>query len=332
MDWKLLEELSALFGPSGYEDEVKDFLISRLKGFAYEEDHFGNLIFHREGEKKGRRIAVVSHIDEIGFIVHYKGPGTFVKLTPIGGWDKRIPISTRVKIKTDSGYVFGVFASIPPHLKRNGSISEDVDITDMWVDVGENYDRVNVGDPAVIDCCFFRISENQFMGKAFDDRVGSFINYHLIRNSSPLYETHFIFSLQEEAGLRGATALSMERRYDFVIVLECTSADSPYLPEDKQSSFLGKGPVITIADRSVIVKQRIWKAIAGRAESLNIPYQFKRPLIGGTDAGAIYRTSPNVAVVSVPARYIHTPLQIVDRRDIENTYKLVKSLVEEPII
>ncbi len=329
MDWNLLETFSTLFGPAGYEDEVRDFLVQKLKGYDVEEDHFGNIIVVREGIERGKRMAVVSHIDEVGFIVHYLGPGSFIKLTPVGGWDRRIPPGTRVKIKTDSGFVYGVFASIPPHLRMGEAA--DVEISDMWVDVGENKDRVKVGDPAVIDCCFIPISENQFMGKAFDDRVGSFINYHLIKYSSPRYETHFIFSLQEEAGLRGAHALARERKYDFVLVLECTGADSPYVSADKQSSYLGKGPVITIADRSVIIKRRIWKALQERAEKLGIPYQFKRPLIGGTDAGAISPTSSNVAILSVPARYIHTPLQIVDKRDIEATYKLAKDVVEIPI-
>ncbi len=317
MDWHLLEELSSLFGPAGYEEDVRRFLMERLSDYHVEEDHFGNITVKREGRVKGKRMAVVSHIDEVGFIVHYTGPGTYVKLTPVGGWDRRIPPGMRVKIRTDEGFVYGVFASIPPHLRMGEAA--DVDIADMWVDVGENRDRVKVGDPAVIDCCFLRISEHQFMGKAFDDRVGAFINYHLIRHSEPLYETHFIFSLQEEAGLRGAQALSLERKYDFVLVLECTGADSPYVPPDKQASRMGEGPVITIADRSVMVKRRIWKELQRRAEKLNIPYQFKRPLVGGTDAGAISPTSSNVAVLSVPARYIHTPLQLVDRRDIEAT-------------
>ncbi len=329
MDWKLLEDLSNLFGPAGYEDEVKDFLLERLRDYRVEEDHFGNIIVVREGRIRNRRMAVVSHIDEVGFIVHHVGTDSFVKLTPVGGWDRRIPPGTRVRIKTDRGFVYGVFASIPPHLRMGEQA--DVDIVDMWVDVGENRDKVRIGDPAVIDCCFVSISENQFMGKAFDDRVGSFINYHLIKHSSPMYETHFIFSLQEEAGLRGAHALSLERRYDFVLVLECTSADSPYVPREKQTSFLGRGPVITIADRSVIIKRRIWKALEERARNLSIPYQFKRPLVGGTDAGALSLSSSSVAVLSVPARYIHTPLQIVDKRDIEATYRLAKDVLENPI-
>jgi len=309
--------------------KVKEFLKSKLRGFHVEEDHFGNLIFIKEGQLKGKRMAVISHIDEVGFIVHYVGKDSFVKLSPVGGWDKRIPPGTRVKIKTESGIVYGVFASVPPHL-RMGDVM-DVEINEMWVDVGENYHRVKVGDPAVIDCCFIPISENQFMGKAFDDRVGAFINYHLIKHSKPLYETHFIFSLQEEAGLRGARALASQRHYDFALIVECTGADSPYVPPDKQSSYLGKGPVITIADRSVIVKRHIWKGLQERAEKLGIPYQFKRPLVGGTDAGALSYTSSNVAIISVPARYIHTPLQLVDKRDIEATYKLAKNVVENPI-
>ncbi len=325
LDVSILKELSEAFGPSGDEDDVKRVVLKYLEDLEHKEDRFGNLIFFRKGRHSTRKFMVVSHMDEIGFMVYFKRD-TYVKLMPVGGWDHRILLAHRVKIKTKQGFVYGVFSSVAPHVQRSESFQYPSSVERYYVDVVGNHDKVSIGDMAVIDYPFTQLSENYFLGKAFDDRVGCFLNILLAKHSQPYYDTYFVFTVQEEVGLRGAFALGIDA--DLALVLECTSADSPYLEDDQQVSYLSKGPVLTIADRSIIVKKDILRWLENKAKKHGIPYQFKRPFTGSTDAGAIARYGLNSIVVSVPARYIHSPLQIVDLRDIEHTYNLAKVVVE----
>ncbi|MEO0144093.1 MAG: M20/M25/M40 family metallo-hydrolase [candidate division WOR-3 bacterium] len=324
MNYQLLKKLSEAFGPSGFEDEVKDIIKYELKGLEFFEDNYGNLIFYKSGKNNSKKILIEAHIDEIGFMVYAKNNG-YIKLAPLGGWDARILLSHLVKIKTNYGFVYGVFSTVPPHLgKSNFEINE---VEKLIVDVGDNYDKVEIGDVGVIDYGFREISDNIIIGKAFDNRVGTYILIELAKNVNNYYDTYFVFCVEEEVGLRGARALIEHLNFDIAIIIETTSGESPYLSKEEQSSYISKGPVITLADKSVIVKPSLLKEILSSFKKYDIPYQIKRPLISSTDAGMLNTKAPSI-IISVPARYIHTPIQMAHKNDIKLTYEFLKKFLE----
>ncbi len=324
MNYQLLKKLSEAFGPSGCEDELKEIIKSELSKLENFEDKYGNLIFYKKGKDSSKKVLIEAHIDEVGFMVYSKSNG-YIKLAPIGEWDAKILISHLVKIRTRNGFVYGVFSSVPPHLEKIKFEIESVE--KLFVDVGDNYDAVEIGDFAVIDYGFREISENLIMGKAFDNRIGTFILIEIAKNVNNYYDSYFVFCTEEEVGIRGARALVEHLDFDLAIILESTSAESPYVSDDEQSSFISKGPALTVADKGTIIKPKLLKEFIELFKKYEIPYQIKRPLIGSTDASALNIKAPSI-VISVPVRYIHTPLQIASKNDIKLTYEFLRRFLE----
>jgi endoglucanase len=164
-------------------------------------------------------------------------------------------------------------------------------------------------------------------GKAFDDRAGCAVLVELLRGERFRFDLHAAFTVQEEVGLRGAGVAAYAIEPDCAFALEGTIADD--LPKEKDASpttQLGKGPAITVMDRSVISDRRLLRLLTATAEELDIPYQFKQPGIGGTDAGAIHRSRAGVpsVTVAVPCRYIHSPVALLSLEDFDNTVRLMR--------
>jgi len=326
IDLNLLSMLSNAFGVSNFEDDVRSIITNFIESYnyTYTVDLKGNISVFKDIPNEEFKVALVSHIDEVGFIVSEKYKYPYVKVEPIGGWDIRNLLSSKVVIKTKSGYVKGVFASLPPHIKKDFNLKE---FNDLYVDVDCNYDLVDVGDPLTLESYFEVISPYSVIGKAFDNRVGTYINLHLLKNIDPSVDVLHIFTVQEELGLRGARFILNNEKFnaDLIIILETTSGESPYT--DSQVSYVSKGPVLTIMDKSYIANPKLIDFVKFIANSLDIPLQIKKPNIGGTDAGYLQDLG-NTIVISVPAKYIHTNYQIVHLTDIQNTIKLVKNIIQ----
>lgn len=326
IDLDLLASLSNAFGVSNFEDDVKNIITNFIENYnyTYTVDIKGNITVFKDIPQEEFKVALVSHIDEVGFIVSEKVKYPYVKVEPIGGWDIKNLLSSKVVIKTKTGYVKGVFASLPPHIKKEFNIKE---FSDLYVDVDCNYDLVDMGDPLLLESYFEVISPYSVMGKAFDNRVGTYINLHLLKNIEPFVDVLHIFTVQEELGLRGARFILNNERFraNLIIILETTSAESPYT--DSQVSYVSKGPVLTIMDKSYIANPKFIEFVKFIANSLDIPLQIKKPNIGGTDAGYLQDLA-NTIIISVPAKYIHTNYQIVHLTDIQNTIRLVKNIIQ----
>lgn len=325
IDLDLLASLSNAFGVSNFEDDVKNIITNFIENYnyTYTVDIKGNITVFKDIPQEEFKVALASHIDEVGFIVSEKMKYPYVKVEPIGGWDVKNLLSSKVVIKTKSGYVKGVFASLPPHIKKEFSVKE---FSDLYVDVDCNYDLIDIGDPLLLESYFEVISPYSVMGKAFDNRVGTYINLHLLKNIDPFVDVLHIFTVQEELGLRGARFILNNERFraNLIIILETTSAESPYT--DSQVSYVSKGPVLTIMDKSYIANPKFIEFVKFIANSLDIPLQIKKPNIGGTDAGYLQDLA-NTIIISVPAKYIHTNYQIVHLVDIQNTIKLIKNII-----
>jgi endoglucanase len=328
----MLKEMSELMGVSGDESRVREYLRDKIAKHVAEiaEDAYGNLIV-RKGKPGKPRILLAAHMDEVGFMITGIEKNGLLKFHAIG----MIPgvlMAKRVLIGKER--VPGVIGHKPIHLTKEEEMEKIPETKDLFVDIGvsskdEASKLVRVGDYACFDTQF---SENgDFIeGKAFDDRIGCFILLQLIMKTDlPLY---YAFTVQEEVGLRGARIAAYRVNPDVALAVDTTaSGEWPTEKDVAQYPVIGKGPIITIADRSAICDEKVVGLIRRTAEEMDIPYQMKKPMIGGTDAGAMHliRAGVRAAVVSVAARYIHSPLAVASKKDIRSAIKLIDHSIQK---
>ncbi len=327
---EFLKRLCDAPGVSGYEDAVRDILIDAVGPYAdsVHTDHLGNLYMTKGQEKQGPHLMFAAHTDEVGLMVERIDDEGFIKFMTLGGIDPRVLPAKRVRIGKEC--ICGVIGIKPIHLSDKEESKKVMPISDLRIDIGassrsETERFVDVGDPIWFDTSFEQWGDI-LKAKAFDDRAGCYMMTKLIRHEFRFPVT-FVWTVQEEVGLRGARIAAARVRPDIILVLEGTGAGD--VPTDKDVArrpFLGKGPVITILDRTVVCNQRLVELLTDTADREHIPWQFKRPLVGGTDAGAAVRVKPlHAAVLAIPARYIHSPVALANVKDIINTIELVKA-------
>lgn len=328
----MLKELCEIIGVSGDEEKVREFIKENICKDVDEisEDAYGNLIVRKGRIKKGRRILLTAHMDEVGLMVTGIDKNGLLRFKTIG-----VPPETwsAKRVLIGKNRIPGVVGHKPVHLADKEELKRRVQDESLFIDVGaasqEEANRlVEIGDTGTFDTPFYE-NHHLIFGKALDNRIGCYILIHLIKNTD--LGCHYAFTVQEEVGLRGAMIVAYRVSPDMAIAIDTTSSGE--FPSEKdlpQYPVLDGGPVITIADMSLICDRRIVTLIERTAKENGIPLQHKQPMIGGTDAGSIHLTKEGIpsGVISVPARYIHSPLSIASRKDIELTVKLVLSSVE----
>jgi putative aminopeptidase FrvX len=337
----LLRTLSDAFGPSGFEDEVRDILHGMVEPLVDDlrTDVMGNLIATRRGTGP-LTLMLDAHMDEIGFMVSHVEEGGFLRFTQTSGWDQRIIPANALTIRTvDGDFVKGMIGVQPPHITPPADREKPIKPEDLFVDVGAtSADEVaqmgvRVGSPAVIAYPFEHIRDDVIMGKALDDRAGCAIvvkTLEALQGEDLDVTVVAAFTVQEEVGLRGAGTAAYQIAPDIALALETTiAADTPGVAGPKQITRQGKGPVISVMDNGLIVPRRFVHALTSTADDERIPWQFKTPPAGGTDAGAIHRSRGGVlsGVVSLPGRYIHSPYALLRLSDFEHAVRLVTAFV-----
>jgi endoglucanase len=334
---ELLKNLSESFGLSGFEDDVRKVIRNRVEPLADDvyTDPLGNLIV-TVNPGKDFILLLDAHMDEIGFMITYIEAQGFLRFSPVGGWDERLLPGLRVVVRTREGKnVIGTIGSTPPHIQDPEESKAPLKRDDLFIDVGaasvENIVQmgIRVGNPVVPYAPFVEMDHERIMGKAFDDRVGCAALIRVLeafQKNRPDFSLTACFSVCEEVGLRGAKTAAFQVHPTVALAVEGTvAADTPGISRHKNPAILGKGPAITVADRSIIVHPKLARFIEETASDTKIPYQIKTPLFGATDAGAIHITREGVptGVISVPCRYIHSPNIIMSIEDFENTVQLV---------
>lgn len=330
----LLKRLSEACGGPGQEDEVRNLIRDEVTPLVDEisTDALGNLITLRRGNQEGPRVMIAAHMDEVALMIMAIESSGLLKFNPIGGIDPRVLVAKTVVIGKNR--VPGVIGSKPIHLQRPEEREKAISINEMFIDIGvsiksEAEKLVKIGDLAYFSTKFAEIGNDKFKGKAFDDRVGCSLLIDLLhdRYDFPLYG---VFTVQEEVGLRGAGVAAHRIQPDIALVLEGTTAsDVPETPEHKHATSVGKGPCITIMDSSVIPDPRLVATLLQIASENEIPVQIRRNTAGGTDAGKIQssRSGVRVATISIPCRYIHSPVAVMSKADYDNALKLVKAFL-----
>ncbi len=328
----ILKDLSEAIGVSGEEGGVRAVLLDAVQGLADEVrvDTMGNVLAVKRGAGRDRmRVMVAAHMDEIGLMVVGHDSDGFLQVRAVGGIDPRLLPGTLFQVGSD--HIPGVVGIKPIHLVEDEEEEKVAKIEDLVLDIGaKSKDEAKRLAPIGTYAAFttrFRKRGRVVSGKAFDDRVGCAVLVELLRGERFRFDLHAAFTVQEEIGLRGARVAAYAIEPDCAFALEGTIADD--IPKDKDVSpttQMGKGPAITIMDRSVIADRRLVRLLTDTADEIGIPYQIKQPGIGGTDAGAIHQTREGVpsVTVAVPCRYIHSPVALLSLDDFENTVRLMR--------
>jgi endoglucanase len=232
----------------------------------------------------------------------------------------------------------GLIGAKPPHVLSEEERKRAIPLDELFIDIGAaNQNEAKekgcrVGMMGVFDVEFTELGGGYLKGKAFDDRAGCFVMAEVFKalSDSPC-NVVAVGAVQEEVGLRGARTAAWEADPDTALALEGTFAvDTPGVRPSDMVSRLRSGPVLTIADGGLIADPKILKALIETAESGSIPYQFKKPLMGGSDASVIHLTKGGIptGVVSVPCRYIHGSASIIHVDDLQNTIRLVEAYIK----
>ena len=333
----LLKELTQINGVSGDEGRVADFIISQIRPYADDitVDSMGNVIAFKKGRATtGKTVLVSAHMDEVGLILSDITDKGFLKFRKVGGIDDRILLTQRVNVLSDSGEVPGVIGIKAVHLQSKAEREKVVPSDSMYIDIGakdkkEALKYVSKGDYIAFDSDYTEFGDGCIKAKALDDRVGCAMMAELIKNTYD-NDIYFCFNVQEEVGLRGARVVAHRINADVAIVLESTTAsDAPHGEEHLYCTVQGQGPVISIMDRTSYTDKLLGKFVADVAKDNGIAYQHKRTVSGGNDAGAIQTSASAVRVcnISLPCRYIHSPVSTAKKCDIDAMYKLADKVL-----
>ncbi len=336
---ELIEKLSNAHGISGYEGEVSNIIKEELEDYVDEVkvDRMGNIICVKNGSEFTQMIA--AHMDEIGFMVKYIEESGYLRITPIGGWFSQSALNQRVILHGKKGKVLGVLGCKPPHFMKDDERKKVIEIRDMFIDIGaESKDEVkewgiDIGTPVTIDRDCKRLGKF-ITGKAMDDRAGVAVMIEALKRTKTDATVFAVGTVQEEVGLKGARTSAYRITPDVALALDTApSTDFPGAENVKIDVKLGKGPVITVADasgRGLIAPKRILDWLVETAERNKIEYQLEVGEGGTTDATAIHLTKEGIptGVISVPARYIHTPVEVISLKDLDVSAELVARALE----
>ena len=336
----VLEKLSNTNGVTGREDKVRNLMKDYLKPYVDEirEDRLGNLIAFKKGKKDAPTVMLAAHMDEVGLMIKNITSKGFLQFAKIGGMDDRVLLAQKVIVHTEKAPLSGVIGAKPVHIQKEEERKKVIEADRLFIDVGaknkEEAEKmgIQVGDVASFDTKFVRIGKDVVLGKAFDDRVGCTIMVEALKRlQNAECSIYAVGTIQEEVGLRGATIAAFQVAPDIGIALDATVAgDTPGVKEGDAPAKMGEGPVVTVADAGLIAHPKVLRLIVDSAKENKIPYQLETGIRGATDAARIALTREGVpsGVISVPARYIHSPVAILDLEDVEKAVKLVVAAVE----
>ena len=341
MDYALLKRLTETVGPSGCENAVWELMAETLREMGdrveIKRDPLGNLIAHIQGD--GPRVLLTAHMDEVGLIVSKIEPQGFLRVMTLGGIDPRVLYGQTVVVHGRS-VVRGVVGTEPPHLRSGDSNAgqKSVSIDDCFIDLGlppeKVEDLVRIGDVITYTADSWE-TETSFFGKALDDRVGVFSILEAVKRIDRIDCDLFVVgSVQEENGLRGAGPSAFAIQPHVALAVEGTFAidvPGPPPPANLTKTTLGLGPEIRMTDRAMVADRDFVRFLCHLAEENNIPHQVIVKKFGGTDAAPIQTTAggTKVSTISVPVRYIHAPVGVVNKSDVENTVKLISAFLRE---
>ena len=326
----LIQSLTEISAPSGHESQIRQYIQKAVQNYVDQlrVDALGNLIAIKNGAARdSKKILLIAHMDEIGIIASHIDLRGFIRFTTLGGVRPDNCVGGKVRFTNNICGVIGT--------EKVSNTTDVPKIEQMFIDIGAS-DRdscpIQIGDVAAFDRPFLDLGR-RVVSKALDDRIGVAILMDTIKKAtnSP-HQIFFVFSAQEEVGVRGATTASYGIEPDLGIAVDVTdTGDTPRgLKMDVQ---LGRGPAIKIRDSGMLADSRIISWMENTAKKNKIPYQLEILESGGTDARAVQisRSGVPAGCLSIPCRYIHSPSEMVDIQDAENAVLLLLKLIQNPI-
>lgn len=330
-----LKQLVETPSPSGFEQPVQRLIRQQLESVAdtIQTDIMGNLIALLKG-RGGPTVMLAGHCDEIGFMVQFVDDKGFIYFGAIGGVDPHLSPGQRVRIHTDHGDVAGVIGKKAIHLIESKDRDTVIKLNKQYIDIGctsreEVEAKIRIGDPVTFAVGLQPLQGRRVTARAFDDKMGAFIVTEVMRqvqrSGGIAADLYSVSTVQEEVGLRGGTTSSYGVNPDIGIVVEVTHATD--CPDVEQNGIgrveLGKGPVLA---RGANINPALFNLLVETAKAENIPVQIIGvPRATGTDANVMQLSRGGVAtaLLGIPLRYMHTPVEILDLADLEMAIKLL---------
>ncbi len=320
---KHLTTLLNTMAPSGAEKARRAVIESIAKPFADEitTDALGNLIVHKKGD--GAKVMLCAHMDTIGMIATRVENG-FVRFGALGGLNVSDLQNIPVRFENGTCGVLSYDGKVP---------AKDRKLHNCFIDVGDG--TVEVGDCAVFDGEMRKLGEHKISAPYLDNTLGCAILLEVLEQLKKTdYDVYFVFTVQEEVGLRGAKTAAFGIEPKYAIAVDVT--DTGDLPETdvQMETKLGGGAAIKIMDRSIVCHPKMVQILKETAEKEGIPYQSEVLTAGGCDAGAIHLSGGGVITggVSVPVRYVHSPCETADLRDARAAVKLLTAVLEQDVL
>jgi len=323
--------LCSLNGVSGSEDEVRTAIVDRVKKHTddVQVDTIGNIIVNKKGKKTPeQKLVLCAHMDEVGIIVTGITDDGYLRFAKAGSLDNRVILGKAVLIGKNK--VQGIIGCKAIHLVKTNDREKPVEIDDMYIDIGVS-DRceveklISLGDTGAFDEPSLPFGDGYIKAKAIDDRFGCAVLIELIESDLPI-DCTFVFSVQEEVGLRGAYTAAYSTAPDIALIVEgTTAADLPSVPENKKVCKLGNGPVLPFMDGGAIYNKEIHGILTDLADKNGISWQTKTYIAGATD-GSVFHTSRSgikTAGIAAPIRNLHSPTCVGKISDMEAVQKLI---------
>lgn len=333
-----LEEMIRIPGVSGFEDDIRNYIRGKIedKGLKAVEDNLGNL--RVELGNAGPLVIFVAHMDELGLIVTKLESDGSLRIRKVGGIDDRTLVGRVVEIKTQKGIVSGVIGIKPPHLMTDMEEAKKVvRWQDLRVDVGTRSRKhterlgVRVLDPMVLKKDITYITKDLVCARGIDDRAGCAILLDALEQLKdrklPIRVT-FVWSVQEEIGLRGARAVAFNLRPDYVFAVDTmTTTDAPMTEEIYEKVEVGGGPALRMFDNVAIASPKLRQLVEQVAKAAKIPLQYGTGG-GSTDGAAMQDTGCLMMPLGIVMRYTHSPTEVGSISDMENLVKLVVKIAD----
>lgn len=327
----LIKKYQNSFSVSGYEGDLMSTIVGTLKDSvdSFEIDAMFNVIAFKKGRDSSKKLMIAAHMDEIGFMVTNIESNGMLRVAPIGG------INAVASCYHEVRFIDGTVGVL---IVEDGTKTSELNSSKLFVDIGcdsaaKAKRKVSVGDVCAVSPYFKKLSSKRFASKAFDDRVCCAISAYVALNTeTPAYDTYFVFTTQEEVGCRGAKPSSFAIMPDYAIALDVTPAPACGNPNHLTVK-LGDGAAIKIKDSSVICSPKMVDRLTDLAQKNKIKYQYEVLLAGGTDTSAmqIAGAGAHACCISLPTRYVHTPVETIDLDDLNACAALLKAFVENGV-
>ena len=328
INFDLLKNLVGVYGPASNEDLTRDYITNEIKDFVdeMEVDALGNLIARKKGN--GKKVMISAHMDQIGLMVIDIDEKGFLRFTNVGGISPMVSLSQKVVF--ENGTIGIIYAEPVEDISK-------LKLENMYIDIGafskeEAEKKISIGDICIYKSDYVE-NENVVFTPYLDDRVGCFVAIEALKSiKNPTNDLYFVFSVQEEVGLRGAKTAAYKINPDIGIALDVTSHGDT--PKAKRFAIgLNKGAAIKVKDNSIICHPKIKNLLVDLAKENDIPYQMEVLEFGGTDSGVIHVNREGVpsGVISIPTRYVHSTVEMASKNDIINCTRLLVEFLENKL-